>query len=359
MRVLIVKTSSMGDVIHTLPAVTDAVRAIPGIVFDWVVEENFAEIPAWHPAVSEVIPVAVRRWRKQLIQTIGSAEWKQFKVALRKHHYDLVIDAQGLLKSAWIVQRVKAPAAGYDKYSVREAAASWFYQNKYAVAKDMHAVERTRELFAQALHYNKPDTRGDYGIDPHRFYGSSRESANIVFLHATTRDDKHYPQSYWRILAEKLTGCGYRIRLPWGTEAERDNARKIAEGIANVEVLPRLNLQGVASVLAQASAVVTVDTGLGHMAASLNIPAVSLYGPTSPGLVGAYGDNQIHLSASDYVNSDINKDSSASPATVSPAIFAPLKPEVVVKSLQKLIPDFDTTPTSGEHRRHQSAGEQG
>ena len=102
MRVLLVKTSSLGDVIHTLPALTDAQRAIPGIQFDWVVEEGFAEIPAWHPAVAQVIPVAIRRWRKHPLQTLRSGEWRRFKARLRETHYDLVIDAQGLLKSAWL-----------------------------------------------------------------------------------------------------------------------------------------------------------------------------------------------------------------------------------------------------------------
>jgi lipopolysaccharide heptosyltransferase I len=112
-RVLLVKTSSLGDVIHTLPALTDAARAIPGIQFDWVVEEGFAEIPAWHPAVAQVIPVAIRRWRKNLWQTIKNGEWTRFKQRLSESRYDLVIDAQGLLKSAWLTRYVKAPVAGW------------------------------------------------------------------------------------------------------------------------------------------------------------------------------------------------------------------------------------------------------
>ncbi len=328
MRVLIIKTSSMGDVLHTLPALTDAKRAKPNIIFDWVVEEGFAEIPRWHPAVDEVIPVAIRRWRKHLFKTWGSNEWKQCKTHLRKHHYDLVIDAQGLLKSAWLTRWVKAPAAGYDKHSVREKVASWFYRHKFTVSKNMHAVERIRELFADALDYKKPDSKGDYGIDRRRFCSATPESPNVVFLHGTTRDDKHYPEEYWRELAEKLTAQGYRIRLPWGAEHERDRARRIAKGINRVEVLPRLNLHAVAGVLAQASAVVAVDTGLGHLTAALNIPAISLYGPTSPALVGAYGENQQHLCAGDF-GDEIEG--------VDPAIFSPLKPEHVYEQLQPLL----------------------
>jgi heptosyltransferase-1 len=333
MRVLIIKTSSMGDVIHTLPALTDAKRARPNITFDWVVEEGFAEIPRWHPAVDEVIPVAIRRWRKQIIKTWGSNEWKQCKTHLRKHHYDLVIDAQGLLKSAWLTRWVKAPAAGYDKKSVREKVASWFYRHSFSVDKDMHAVERIRSLFAQALDYPKPETKGDYGIDRRRFCSATPEAPNVVFLHGTTRDDKHYPETYWRDLAKTLTGEGYRVRLPWGAAHERDRARRIAKGINGVEVLPRLSLHAVAGVLAQASAVVAVDTGLGHLTAALNIPAISLYGPTSPSLVGAYGENQLHLCAADYLENNAG----AEIADVDPAVFAPLTPDHVYQQLQPML----------------------
>lgn len=333
MRVLIVKTSSMGDVIHTLPAITDALNAKKSITFDWVVEENFAEIPSWHPGVDQVIPVAIRRWRKQPFSMFGSAEWKDFKRSLRKNHYDLVIDAQGLLKSAWLTRYVKAPVAGYNKDSVREKIASFFYRYKFNVDKNLHAVERIRELFAQALNYEKPETKGDYGLNASQFFGSSKESDNVVFLHGTTRDNKHYPEVYWQQLATKLTEQGYRVRLPWGTEIEQQRAERIAADRPNVDVLPRLNIHGVASVLAQANAVVAVDTGLGHLAAALNIPAVSLYGPTKPGLIGAYGEHQIHLCSSDYDASEII----AAGNTIEPEIFTALTPEIVDHALSTFL----------------------
>ena len=154
MRVLVIKTSSLGDVIHTLPALTDAARAIPGIRFDWVVEEGFAEIPAWHPAVSQVITVAIRRWRKHPLKTLRSGEWSRFKQRLRESHYDLVIDAQGLLKSAWLTRYVKTPVAGLDSNSAREPIAARFYDRPYSVPRGQHALERTRQLFGQALGYS-------------------------------------------------------------------------------------------------------------------------------------------------------------------------------------------------------------
>ena len=335
MRVLIVKTSSMGDVIHALPALTDAKAARPSVVFDWVVEEAFSEIPRWHPAVDQVIPVAIRRWRKNIFSTLRSTEWRQFKTQLRRNHYDLVIDCQGLLKSAWITHLVKAPSAGMDKQSVREPAAAWFYRHRYAVSKQQHAVERIRDLFAHVFDYTKPTTYGDYGINRQAFYGSTIEPPNVVFLHATAREDKLYPEEYWRDLARRLTALNYRVRLPWGQEFERQRATEIAKNIPGVEVLPKLNLHGVACVLAQASAVVAVDTGLGHLSAALNIPTLSLYGPTNPDLIGTYGDNQVHLCAPDAGNGK---------ATVQSAnIFTELTPDTVFTTLQKLLKQNETT----------------
>ena len=299
MRVLLVKTSSLGDVIHALPALTDAARAIPGITFDWVVEEGFAEIPTWHPAVGKVIPVAIRRWRKNIWQTLKSGEWSRFKQSLRAEKYDLVIDAQGLVKSAWLTRYVKAPVAGLDKDSAREPLASRFYQRRLAVARGQHAVERLRQLFAVALGYDLPKGLGDYGLDVKKLVELPRKKPFVLFLHGTTWDTKHWPEVYWRDLAQRMGHLGVEVRLPWGNPAEKARAERIANGLNNAVVLPKLNLAGVAKVLASASACVAVDTGLGHLAAALDVPTISLFGPTNPGLTGAYGKGQIHL-ASDF-----------------------------------------------------------
>lgn len=297
MRVLLIKTSSLGDVVHTLPALTDAARAIPGIQFDWVVEEGFAEIPAWHPAVAQVIPVAIRRWRKNLWQTLKNGDWRRFKARLGENDYDLVIDAQGLLKSAWLTRYVKGPIAGLDRNSAREPIACRFYDHLYAVAKDQHALERTRQLFAQALGYPMPDSIGDYGLDRAAMADAS-QAPYLLFLHGTTWASKHWPEVDWRALTERMAGQGWAIRLPWGNETEKARAERIVAGIDGAAVLPKLNLAGVAKVIAGATACVAVDTGLGHLAAALDVPSISLYGPTLPGRVGAYGRGQVHLCAS-------------------------------------------------------------
>ena len=292
MRVLIVKTSSMGDVLHTLPALTDAMQAIPGIRFDWVVEEGFAQIPSWHEAVDRVIPVAIRRWRKAWFSAPVKAERKAFRDAVRAVRYDAIIDAQGLVKSAALVTRLAHGVKhGMDWSTAREPLASLFYNRKHHIARRQHAVERTRELFAVSLGYAKPQTQGDYAIARH-FTGEAETQPYAVFLHATTRDDKHWPEEHWRTLIALLADNGLRIKLPWGAPHEEARARRLADGFDFVDVLPKMSLSDVAQTLAGARFVVSVDTGLSHLTAALDRPNITLYGPTDPGLIGGYGKNQ-------------------------------------------------------------------
>lgn len=301
MRVLVIKTSSLGDVIHTLPALTDAAQALPGVRFDWVVEESFAEIPAWHPAVDTVIPVALRRWRRAPLQAWRSGEWRAMKQAIAASPADVVIDAQGLIKSALLTRYTTAPVHGLDRASVREPFAARFYDRTHTVAKGWHAVERVRALFGLALGYAVPDAACDYGLDHARVLRDVAPTSvpTLLFLHGTTWPTKHWPEVYWRALAERCTAAGWQVRLPWGSDAERERAERIADGLPRATVLPRLKLAGIAAELANASACVAVDTGLGHLAAALDVPTISLFGPTNPGLTGAWGPRQRHL-ASDF-----------------------------------------------------------
>jgi heptosyltransferase-1 len=311
MHVLIVKTSSMGDVLHTLPALTDAMHAIPGIRFDWAVEENFAQIPGWHPAVDKVLPVAIRRWRKHWFGSQQREERVLFKRELQSRQYDIVIDAQGLIKSAALVTRLsKGVKHGQDSRSAREPFASWWYDIRHEVSKKQHAVERTRELFAKSLGYEKPQTQGDYAIAGHFSTIATEDTAPyLIFLHATTRDNKHWPEDHWRGLIELVRPMGLRVKLPWGAEHEHQRAQRLAEGFEYVEVLPKLSLEAVAQQLAGACAVVSVDTGLSHLTAALDRPNITLYGPTDPGLIGGYGKNQYSMKAEDNnLNSIISRD---------------------------------------------------
>lgn len=294
MRVLLVKTSSMGDVLHSLPALTDAQQAIPGIQFDWVVEEGFAQIPTWHSAVNQVIPVAIRRWRKNWFSAPIRAERAAFREKLQATHYDAIIDAQGLLKSAFLVTRLAhGDKHGYDRHSIREPLASFFYDHRYSISKQQHAVERIRQLFAKSLGYTCPTQQGDYAIAQHFLQPSvNHESPYVVFLHSTTRDDKHWPEENWRKLIALMAGSGVKIKLPWGAPHEEQRAKRLANGFDFVEVLPKLTLAEVAQQIANAKAVVSVDTGLSHLTAALDKPNFTLFGPTDPGLIGGYGREQ-------------------------------------------------------------------
>lgn len=296
MNVCLVKTSSMGDVLHTLPALTDAQNALPDITFDWVVEENFAEIPRWHGAVKRVIPIALRRWRKQPFSTNTQQAWKRYRTLLQENQYDAVIDAQGLVKSAFFATRLaQGTKYGYNRQCAREPLASFFYDHRFYVAYQQHAVERIRQLFSLSLGYELPQTPGDYGIARH-FTNHAIEKPYIVFIHATTRADKHWLEDEWKKTAEKLTALfDVEIRFPWGNEQEHQRAQRITNGLDKTTVLPKLTLTELADQIANAKAVISVDTGLAHLTAALDKPNITLYGATDPKLIGTYGKNQIYI----------------------------------------------------------------
>ena len=303
MKVCVIKTSSMGDVIHTLPALTDAQKVIPNLSIDWVVEENFAEIPRWHSAVNQIIPIALRRWRKSPFSIQTRNEWKNYRTLLQAENYDAVIDAQGLIKSALFATRfAQGVKHGYDRKSIREPLASFFYDKKYAISYQQHAVERIRQLFAQSLGYELPQAQGDYGIARH-FLHQTSEKNYVVFIHSTTRADKHWEELEWQKLIEKITALSdCEIHLPWGNELEKARAERLAQVHSKVIVLPKLTLTELAEQLANAQAVVSVDTGLAHLTAALDKPNITLYGATDPKLIGCYGKNQHYLSASSMEN---------------------------------------------------------
>lgn len=295
MHVLLVKLTSMGDLIHALPAITDATRAIPGIRFDWIIDESFQEVAQWHPAVDHIIPSAHRRWRKNYRQ--HWPEIKAFIQQVRTKRYDLVIDGQTNLKAALVTALTRGTKCGFDKASAREYPAHWVYQRKIAHSKQDHAVSRLRSLFAQALGYPLPDTAPDFGIDRSRLV---KPSFNIpeqygLFVHNASWDTKLWPESYWQQLLQLATLAGQQILLPAGNAEELARSQRLAEHQPLVTALPKLPLSEIAYLLAHAKGAVCVDTGLSHLAAALNVPSVTLYGATDSGLIGATGLNQQHL----------------------------------------------------------------
>lgn len=288
MKVLLVKMSSLGDVFHALPAVQDAFQQIPSIEFHWLVEEAFADIPSWHPAVSKVIPIAWRRWRKNLANTAVRHEMKNFYQDLRSTEYDIVLDAQCLIKSAVVSRMALGSRYGLDKNSCREPLAALAYQYPQAVAKGQHAIPRVRELLSQVLNYQIPNTFS-YGIDRNRWQRPNIEGSYWLFLHGTTWDTKLWPESYWCRLAELAVKTDRKVVLPWGNEEEQCRAKRIAEKVAGVQVLPKMGLNALNAYLAHAEGVVGVDTGLSHVVAALEVPSVAIYGATDAVLTGVLG----------------------------------------------------------------------
>lgn len=294
-RILIIKTSSLGDIIHTLPALTDAMNAIQGIRFDWVIEERFQIVPTWHPAIDHVFPIALRRWKKKKNLFHAIANIRKFKKAINEHAYDLIIDAQGLIKSAAITALVRGTSVGYEKNSSREKLAAIFYDKTYQVNKQQHAIERIRDLFSQALYYPRPNTTPKYGI--HRTNWISEQTTPYILLfHGTTWPNKHWPEGYWKELIRLLNQQGLKAILSWGNEAEYKRSLRLAKD-ANADVLPDLNIEGLMPVIANAKAVIAVDTGLCHLAAALTIPTIALFGPTDPEKTGLMGHKQLNLTA--------------------------------------------------------------
>jgi len=307
MRILLIKMSSMGDVFHTFPALSDAQQNLPGLVVDWVVEKSFAEIPKWHPVVDKVYPIELRRWRKSLFSKQTRNEIKDFFEEINQTQYDLIIDAQGLLKSAWVARKVKAKTAGYNWDSAREPLATLFYQFKYPVAKDQHAILRLRQLLAQSLQYPLPENAPIvYGLNiqawskPELVTQQFSENDYWVFLHGTTWDTKYWPEAYWIELLQKANSLGKKVILPWGNNEEHQRAIRIANTArANDVWVPTeiLSLNDMAKTLKNAQAVVSVDTGLSHVAAALEVPMVVLYRVTDPKLVGADGAKVTRLAS--------------------------------------------------------------
>ena len=287
---LLLKTSSLGDVIHNLPVATDLRRRFPQIAIDWVVEESFADIPRLHPAVRHVIPVALRRWRNQLLARSTRIQWQAFRHAIGERHYDIILDTQGLLKSALIGWIARGNRCGYAAEAAREPLAARFYNRTFAIPRNLHAVARNRWLAAAAFDYPPPDAADpslDYGIHAQPLVAQwLPQFPYAVLLSATSRDDKLWAEPNWLALAADLHARGIACVLPGGSTPERARAARLAAGMTNAVAAPPLDIPTLAALIAGAAIVVGVDTGLTHLAAALGRPVVAIFAGSEPGLTG-------------------------------------------------------------------------
>ncbi len=290
-RVLIVKTSSMGDVVHALPALSDMLRAVPDLHADWMVEAPFAAIPALHPGVQRVLPLAWRKWRKHLGQRDTWAAIAAFRRELKREPYDLVLDLQGLVKSALWGLQARGPLAGYDRASAREPMATVLYSRRAPVSRALHAIERCRRLAAAHLGYAMPAAAPDFGIRAPQ-PGWQPPDNHAVLIPCASQASKLWPEPHWIDLGQRFMAHGWQPVVMWGSEEERLRAERIAAACKGV-VPPFLSVRDSAGVLGSARAIVGLDTGFSHLGAALGRPTIGIYCDHDPGLTGIRGSGQV------------------------------------------------------------------
>ena len=299
-KILIVRVSSLGDVVHNMPAIADIRRLHPDAQIDWLVEESFTDLVELVDGVRRAIPFSLRRWRKRLFSLDNWREIQRFRHALAAEKYDLVIDCQGLIKTAWVASWARGKLIGLGNRT-DGAGYEWpvrfFYNKRVPIEQRTHVVERTRQLVAAALGDPRPEATDtiEFGIDTRRAALALSEAGlnlpvpYVVFVHATSRADKQWPDTAWIELGQTLIRRGVSIVLPWGSDAERETSDKLAKEFGAAAVVPpKLSLPAVVGLVDGAAATVGVDTGLVHIAAALKRPTVELYNFSTAWRTGGY-----------------------------------------------------------------------
>ncbi len=318
MKLLLIKLSSLGDLLHVFPALTELQKIHPDLEVTWVVESVFKEVPFWHPAVKHVIVAPMRQIKKERFHIKIKTVWQLIK-EIRKQKYDVVVDAQGLFKSALFSLIARGKTFGFGKGSAREAV-WWLYGKRVDASWDWHAVERQNALFTQILQ-NPPaqfysllkqsspfqgcETRDeqnslirfntqnlDYALQPWQ----PKHSKILFFAHGTTWASKHYPDILWQELVKLATAAGFKVWLPYVNDKELKRAEFLKVN-NHVTILPKMSLTAIKEKLYEVDGMISVDTGLAHIAAAIGVPNITLYGPTDPKKIGTMGQHQVHLAA--------------------------------------------------------------
>ena len=280
-RILLVRLSSLGDVLHTFPAATDIRHALPDAVLDWAVEEAYVPLVRMHPGVTRALPFALRRWRREWYRPGAWRELAAFASALREHPYDAILDTQGLLKSALVAKLAHGPVHGFGPGTARERLATRLYDATCEFAPSDHKIERYRTVAARALGYT-PRPAVDYGIVAPPPPAFAPRPPYCVLLHSTARAAKLWSEPAWIELARALEARGVACVLPWGSDEERARSERLAAALARAVVPSRMSIEDAAGLIGHAAAVVGVDTGLMHLAAALTVPVVGVFCDSEP-----------------------------------------------------------------------------
>lgn len=337
-RILFIKLTSLGDLIHAFPALTDASRAYPDLKIDWMIDENFAEVAKWHPGIDQVFMTNHRRWLKGLASSINPIVTLVKKI--RQVKYDLIIDGQGNFKTALFALSLSGPIAGFDFHSIREPIASFAYKKKFRISLKAHAIDRLRQLFALSLNYPLPIKPPEFPIDKRRLISPSFSlpSHYLVFIHNAGWKTKLWPEAHGMELIRLATQKGISVLLPWGNTEERARAYRLSINNQAI-VLPKLTLSEMGFVIAGARACICMDTGLSHLSAALNVPSITLYGATDSGLIGTCGKNQLNLQSTFPCAPCHRKQCRFPSLALNPPCLAQLTPQMVSEQLFRLMND--------------------
>jgi len=293
-RILLVRLSSLGDVLHTFPATTDIGRALPDAALDWVVEEAYVPLVRMHPGVARAIPFALRRWRRELLSVRAWRELAALRATLRERTYDAIIDAQGLIKSACVAGLARGSVYGYSAGTARERFAARLYDVTYDIGPEQHSVDRYRALAARVLGY-LPDPPIDYGIVAPPAPAFAPREPYCVLLHSTARAEKLWSEAAWVEVGRVLEARRVVCVLPWGRRDERARAERLAAALARAIIAPRMTMDEAAGLIGHATAVVGLDTGLMHLAVAQRVPVVGIYCSSEPSRTGPLGTGRISV----------------------------------------------------------------
>lgn len=294
MKILIIKTSSMGDIIHALPVARDIRLALPDAELHWVAEESFRDIPTLAPAVDKVHVTAFRRWRRSLLSSAVRGEVAALKEALRDERYDVVLDIQGLMRSAMVARWTGVRSTGYSWGTAKEPLASLAYANKLALPASLGAVRRYRMAAAQTLGYEIDETRPLFGLKATAVPSVKPRGAYAALAVNTSRDEKLWPEENWIDLGRRLGDRGLKSVLFWGSPKERERVERLCARIPGALVAPRAGLAETAASLAGAACVIGVDTGLAHLGAALGRPSIGIFVSTPTDTLRLIGDGPVH-----------------------------------------------------------------